>query len=229
VDIKAVDQQGKIYQIEVQIKNHIALPERMIFTWSEIFGAQLKEGEGFSTLQPVIAIWLLRGALASTPEGFHHCFQLWEDTHTTRLTGHCAIHVIELSKWKFIDDLDDEGNWLYFLKDAREWSQAPKALKLLEVQEAMKQMREIAEKDADWERYRARQHYLRLMATLEDDKAQAEARLAEGMAKAEAKAAEMEIKAAEAVEMLAKAEARAKAEIDQVRAELERMKAKFGG
>ena len=76
VDIKAMDEHGKIYQIEVQIKNHSALPERMIFTWSEIFGAQLKEGEGFSTLQPVIAIWLMRGALANTPEGFHHRFQL---------------------------------------------------------------------------------------------------------------------------------------------------------
>jgi predicted transposase/invertase (TIGR01784 family) len=41
VDVKASDQNGRIYQIEVQLTYYTDLPARMVYTWSEIYCKQL--------------------------------------------------------------------------------------------------------------------------------------------------------------------------------------------
>ena len=59
VDVKAKDEKGTAYQIEIQLAVFSYLPERILYTWSDIYQSQLQSGEPFSELRPVISIWML--------------------------------------------------------------------------------------------------------------------------------------------------------------------------
>jgi predicted transposase/invertase (TIGR01784 family) len=44
VDVKANDQSGRIFQIEIQLAYYTDLPARMIYTWGDIYCKQLQSG-----------------------------------------------------------------------------------------------------------------------------------------------------------------------------------------
>lgn len=48
VDVKAEDQQGQIYQIEIQLASNRHLPARMLYTWADLYSQQLSSGEDYS-------------------------------------------------------------------------------------------------------------------------------------------------------------------------------------
>ena len=61
VDVKASDDTGNIFQIEIQLFVSNSLKQRMVHNWAEIYSRQLKEGDSWSQLKPVIAIcWLTK-------------------------------------------------------------------------------------------------------------------------------------------------------------------------
>ena len=43
VDIKARDEQNRLYQIEIQLALFPHLPARMLYTWSDIYSSQLQK------------------------------------------------------------------------------------------------------------------------------------------------------------------------------------------
>ncbi|MCX7082261.1 MAG: Rpn family recombination-promoting nuclease/putative transposase, partial [Methylococcales bacterium] len=45
VDVKAKDERGRIYQIEIQLDYFSYLPARMLYTWSDVYSQQLQSGE----------------------------------------------------------------------------------------------------------------------------------------------------------------------------------------
>ena len=74
VDIKASDEDEKKYQIEIHLSIEPGLKQHMLFNWSDIYQNQLKEGESFKTLKPVISIWLLGKILIKDSPAYHHKF-----------------------------------------------------------------------------------------------------------------------------------------------------------
>ena len=50
VDVKAVDEKGKIYQVEIQLANHAALEARILYTWSNIYQSQIQAGDNYRKL-----------------------------------------------------------------------------------------------------------------------------------------------------------------------------------
>jgi hypothetical protein len=104
VDIKAIDETGIKYQIEVQVATPKSLPERMLYTWSDIYQTQLTKGKNYGLLQPVISIWLLTGSFFVDDKPHHH-FQVWDKENDLLLTDNCSIHVFELEKWHRPDTL----------------------------------------------------------------------------------------------------------------------------
>ena len=87
VDVKAKDEQGTTYQIEIQLAVFSYLPERMLYTWSDIYQSQLQSGVPFSQLRPVISIWLLTENLFLKSPAFHHHFQMLDEENQQRLSG----------------------------------------------------------------------------------------------------------------------------------------------
>jgi predicted transposase/invertase (TIGR01784 family) len=52
VDVLSVDQNGRVFQIEIQLKMHAALAERLLYTWATAYRSQLTSGATFTTLKP---------------------------------------------------------------------------------------------------------------------------------------------------------------------------------
>jgi len=67
VDVKAVDQLDRDFQVEIQIGSHAALLERMLFNWAGLYFAKIDEGEDYALLKPVISIWLLVDDMPGLP------------------------------------------------------------------------------------------------------------------------------------------------------------------
>ena len=128
VDVKARDEEGRTYQVEIQLAVFSYLPERMLYTWSDIYQSQLQSGEPFSALRPVISIWMLTENLFSESFAFHHHFQLVDQANEKRLSEHCSIHVLELEKWRYSEALNAEDYWLYFFKEAENWKELPEII-----------------------------------------------------------------------------------------------------
>ena len=88
VDVKAKDEKGTAYQIEIQLAVFSYFPERMLYTWSDIYQSQLQSGEPFSELRPVISIWMLTENLIPESPAFHHHFQLVDQEHNDHSAEH---------------------------------------------------------------------------------------------------------------------------------------------
>ena len=53
LDIRAVDQRGAIYDVEMQLSTHSGLVKRIVFYGCEVYAGQLKAGDDYSKLKPV--------------------------------------------------------------------------------------------------------------------------------------------------------------------------------
>lgn len=99
VDVKVKDQLGRMFQIEIQLSIHQALPKRILYTWGEIYNDQLAEGQDYGELCPAISIWLLRANLFRESMAYHHHFCAMDPENQVLLHPDFSIHVLELSKW----------------------------------------------------------------------------------------------------------------------------------
>ncbi len=113
VDIKAQDENGVTYQIEVQVATPAFLANRMLCNWGDIYQGQLVEGVGFAQLKPVISIWLLTGTMIKSSVPFHHHFEAFDRHNNVLLSDHMSIHVLELGKWRKPDRLQPVDNSVY--------------------------------------------------------------------------------------------------------------------
>ncbi|MCJ8272133.1 MAG: Rpn family recombination-promoting nuclease/putative transposase [Psychrosphaera sp.] len=209
VDIKAIDEQGVKYQIEVRVATPKSLPKRMLYTWSDIYQTQLKEGENYVQLQPVISIWLLTHSFFNDTKP-HHQFQVWDKDNDLLLTDNCSIHVFELAKWKHPDTLQANDFWLYFFKEGKNWKELPKSLcDVPQLRLAMKTLEQFSEQETEYHLYQSRQDAIRVQLTQEAEFEQERAlkeqeiRLRE---QAEIRADEAEVKIAKLHEILRKAD-----------------------
>ncbi len=159
--MKAKDEKGTAYQIEIQLAVFSYLPERMLYTCSDIYQSQLQSGEPFSELRPVISIWMLTENLFSKSPAFHHHFQMFDQKNQKRLSEHCSVHVLELEKWRYSETLKTEDQWLYFFKEAEHWQELPEIINNPKMRQAMAVLERFSEKERDYHLYQARQNAIR--------------------------------------------------------------------
>jgi predicted transposase/invertase (TIGR01784 family) len=116
LDILATDQDGRLYNIELQKQNDPTMCERTLFYWSEVFYKQLDKGETYDFLKKTICINILDFQLFADKK-FWHIYHLREDETHDMLTDLEEIHFLELSKMeKFQKDVPVTW-WLEYLKD----------------------------------------------------------------------------------------------------------------
>ena len=161
VDVKAKDENRTTYLIEIQLSVFPHLPERMLYTWSDIYRSQLQSGEAFAQLRPVISIWMLTANLFSESPAFHHHFQLVDQENQKIFSEHCSIHVLELDKWQYSETLNTKDQWLYFFKEAENWRELPEIINTPEMRQAMAVLERFSEKEVNYHLYQARQNAIR--------------------------------------------------------------------
>ena len=123
VDVKASDQMGRHYEIEIQVINHQALPERMLYNWASIYAGSLQDGKAYSALRPVISIWLLVENLIPKSDLIHLPFGIYCPEARIFLSPHCGIHVLQLEKRTGNAKItDDKGRWIGFSGKVEAWT-----------------------------------------------------------------------------------------------------------
>ena len=171
VDIKARDQLGHSYQIEVQLVAHRYLARRMAYGWSVLYDNQLQEGDHYDQLRPVSAIWIVKETLFPHLAAYYHRNR-WQDPDSGLvLDDESAIYVLEVEKWArrgVIHSAADE--WLKFL-----WEAGMTDLETLsetlspEFPAAVYALKNIRDKEADFYKYHARLEYLRDQHAIQKD------------------------------------------------------------
>ena len=194
VDVKANDQSGKIYQIEIQLAYYADLPARMVYTWGDIYCKQLKSGEDFSTLQPTYSIWLLGKMAIKDDDKYLHAYKLRDETGKL-LTDHGGIWLLELEKFSTAHVTNEQERWLQFFKTGNSLNDAqelPDWMNTQEMRQAMGTLRQFSEKDKNYFAYQARQNYLRQQMSVYGELDAVKLREQEALAKLDAAAAEIE-------------------------------------
>lgn len=165
-DIKARDQLGREFIVEVQLYEQRYLPERLVFYWAKEYAGQLAEGDDYKLLKPVFVICITEITLFEAATKAHSRFQLVDASQSLTLTPHLEVHVIELEKFSLeLDDLcDDEDRWLYFLRNSEDYdsSSLPTSLAAVpEIQQATGTLTMVAHTPTERELYEAELKALR--------------------------------------------------------------------
>ena len=204
LDIKARDQQGRQFNVEMQMVGRHSLPSRVLYYWSKLYAEQLHEGDDYEELCPTITICLLNDELLPGATDHHLRFQLVDREHDIVLTDQIDIHLIELPKFRRrLDELGEPlDQWLYFLRHARDLDpdalpsplnrppihQAAKELKMLTEDEVLRQRydaREKAHRDAIWVERDHRRRLEEAHAQIEEARVQTEEARESGLRRGE--------------------------------------------
>jgi len=169
IDVKARDQDGRIFQAEIQIAVYPSLPDRMAYTWSSTYSKQLKKGKNYGELKPVYSIWIVNGNVNKTP-GYRHCYKLQDDKGNTLNTSG-GIWLFELPKFKVNAIKTEAERWLRLFKegDKLDDSHLPDWMQTPEMEQVIRTMSEFSEQEHRYEHYRVRQDYLREQSTIQSD------------------------------------------------------------
>jgi predicted transposase/invertase (TIGR01784 family) len=224
LDIKAQDQAGRLYNIEIQMVAYRELIPRFLYYWSKLYASQLVEGDEYGKLCPTISVFLVNDTVIAETEAYHHPVHLQNVRTNQRFSNHLELHLIEIPKFrKSLAELAEPlDQWLYFFKHAEELDPvaSPSELKVRGISQAFKELYKMAQSSLEREVYEARlkaqRDELTLRKSLERVEAEARAR------RAEAEAAQAAAQAAQAAAQAAQAEAQAaQAEAREVRERLE--------
>lgn len=161
LDIKVRDQQGRQYNVEMQMLGTPLYPQRVLYYWAVLHSQQLHAGEHYGQLQPTISISFVDGLLFPQVPDYHLDFQLRSSRHPQLIfSGQQSMHVLELPKFKrtaaeLADPLDV---WCYFLVHGEELDtdNLPEALRTPAVHRAMEVLYMLSQNDLERARYEAR-------------------------------------------------------------------------
>jgi len=206
VDVKARDEAGRVYQIEIQLVIHPGLAERMLHTWCAIYHRQIQKGQDFSALKPVISIWLLNEPLFNLPGAWHLPFVPYNLEYGLVLSRDFRIHLLQLTLWPHREQRPDAlDRWMYlFLQGEEVDADAPPAiLQTDEMKEAIDVLRHFSENEHQYWLYQQRLEAEHLSATWQRAVERAEEKI---------KQAQQEIKQVQQEKKRAEQEAKLKAE-----------------
>jgi predicted transposase/invertase (TIGR01784 family) len=117
LDVRARDDLGRQFLVEMQRKLRGAFAKRLLYYWSGAHAEQLFKGETYELLQPTYLICFIDDTLFQD-SAYHHCFRVYDDTHGVLLCKDLEIHVVELSKFTVpVEALQTPlDRWCYFFK-----------------------------------------------------------------------------------------------------------------
>ena len=167
LDIKAVDANGAIYDIEMQLTIFEGLVQRVVFYGCEIYAGQLNAGEDYTKLHPVYSICLVNGILWKDAKKVHHAFRLTDQDSGRILDKTIEIHTLELGRYNLTEaelaTASMRDRWLYWFLHAHEYE--PQLLLKLFPEAAMQlatqTITKIAEITEDKTMYDAREKAIR--------------------------------------------------------------------
>ena len=123
VDVKATDQRGRVFVVEVQIVVQSSFAKRAVFYACEAYTDQLRVGQGYSDLKATYSICLLMRNLWEDDQ-LHHQFRLVDRESGRVLEDSIEIHTVELAKYNGgpsdVRSASVLEQWAYWIKNSSE-------------------------------------------------------------------------------------------------------------
>ncbi|TAN70218.1 MAG: Rpn family recombination-promoting nuclease/putative transposase [Methylobacter sp.] len=130
VDVKAELDDNSQVIIEMQVLNHEGLEKRILYNAAKNYSIQLKKGDAYHLLNPVIALTITDFILFKNSEELINNFKLIEKKQFIEYSDDIELIFIELPKYhKTEAELDTvQDKWLYFIKNVGNLDYIPKNL-----------------------------------------------------------------------------------------------------
>jgi predicted transposase/invertase (TIGR01784 family) len=174
VDLKARDQLGRGFNVEMQLLSKWFFPDRVVYYGTRLHSRQLHEGVEYSELRPTLGICFLDDVQFPAVPEYHTCFRLREERHRDLVfSPHLEFHLLELPKFRLAEqDLHTPlEQWVYFLRHAAQLDtdRLPSALQVPEIRQAFQELIMVTQSDRDWARYEERRNAEMLARTMENE------------------------------------------------------------
>ncbi|MEM9219401.1 MAG: Rpn family recombination-promoting nuclease/putative transposase [Cyanobacteria bacterium P01_F01_bin.150] len=130
LDVKVKLNDGSMVLVEMQVLPVVAFVQRVMYNLAKAYTAQLGRGEGYSRLEPVIAVTITDFVLFPDHKASISHYQFWSEELKHRATDQLQCFFVELPKFhQSLEQLHTaQDEWLYFLKEAYKFRQAPESL-----------------------------------------------------------------------------------------------------
>jgi predicted transposase/invertase (TIGR01784 family) len=114
-DIKARDDPGRLFLVEMQRDSPVGTDKRLLYYWACGHSGQMKQGQPYEHLQPTYVVCFLNESLFAD-DVCHHIFRP-SDEHGVLLCRDLEIHTVELSKFDVaVEQVKTPlEQWCYFL------------------------------------------------------------------------------------------------------------------
>lgn len=160
LDIKAVDENGTWYDIEMQIAEQGYYDKRALYYWSKVYSDQIESGDDFELLRKTIGISILDFNYLKE-EDFHNVYKIYNEKTKGEFSDLFEMHFIELNKFNkdYKDIKTALDKWVSFLnrayeidkdkipKELEEDHNIKKAIEKLDIMYLDKEERDIYEND----------------------------------------------------------------------------------
>ena len=119
IDVKATDQIGRNYIVEMQVGELDGFAKRVLFYFSKSYSEQIKRGDFYRQLKPVIFIGILDYSFSINSKYISRHRILDVETHE-HLLQDVEFNFVELPKFnKELNELETlTEKWIYFIKNA---------------------------------------------------------------------------------------------------------------
>lgn len=149
LDIKARDQSGRQFNVEMQMLAYPNYEKRIVYYACRLHQQQLREGQDYLELRPTISISFLNHVWLPQVPDWHLRFRLLEEAHHFPLTEDVEFHILELPKFtKSSAELMD--------RQMMEVGELPATLQRPLVIRALEELKMLTQTDLERERYEAR-------------------------------------------------------------------------
>ena len=121
LDIKAEDENGVWYDIEMQLAEQVFFEKRAFYYWAKVYSDQLESGYNYDKLRKTISINILDFNYLDE-EKFHNIYKVYNKETKKELSSVFEMHFIELNKFNkdFKEVKTALDRWVVFLNRAYE-------------------------------------------------------------------------------------------------------------
>ena len=163
LDIKAISDDGRFLNIELQVVGNESYRKRIAYYIAKLHSSQLTTGDEYDKIAQTVAIHIVDFELEKGDKNIHNCYHLYsENNKKLCLTDDLEVHVLELPKLRNNAKIDKRlFGWLEFFEEEEEGKNMDAVIeknpKLTRAQELFKRFTENEELN----RYEARVKYER--------------------------------------------------------------------
>ena len=121
-DVRCVDEQGRVFIVEMQINWTDSFKQRLLFETSQAYVNQLEKGEEYHLLQPVYGLGLINTIFDRESSEWYHHYQLVNVVKPVReVIEGLQLVFIELPKFQAHGAADDiRLLWLRFMREVHQ-------------------------------------------------------------------------------------------------------------